>query len=139
MKVILINVLIVLALSFCVSDADAQRGGFRHGQTHQSERHGFVVWDNRVKRWVSPRRFWNNYAKRKGDRYWGQRRFYPSSRFVKEHDLITINTSNGSCLMEYYHGRWRRANDVWRWNRRFNQYSGCSNVHRQRSRLFFRR
>lgn len=138
MKAVVIAGLIMLlsALVF-IDDADAQRGGFRHGQTHADQRHGFVVWDNRVRRWVSPRRFWRNYAKRKGDRYWGQRKFYPNIKFVKEHDVVTIITPGGSCLMEYYHGRWRRANDVWRWNRRFNSYGGCTNVHKNRRSLFF--
>ena len=31
-------------------------------------------------------------------------------------------------LMYFFHRRWRRANDVWRWDPSFNRYSGCATV-----------
>lgn len=98
-----------------------------------------IVWDSQVKKWVSPSRFWSNYTRRTRAKYWGRMKFYPPYRRVKEHDLVLIETARGTCLMEFYHRRWRRANDVWRWDKGFNQYGGCSNVHRQRSSLFERR
>jgi len=134
-KAILIA-LMLLGLMGLSADSYAQRSGsFKHGQARQHNK-SFVVWDARVKRWVSPGRFWGNYSRRKGSRYWGRTRFYPSYSKVREHDLVTIVTKQGSCLMEFYHHRWRRANDVWRWNRRFNNYGGCRSVHRQRRSLF---
>jgi hypothetical protein len=30
--------------------------------------------------------------------------------------------------MQFFHQRWRRANDVQRWNDRFNDYAGCAHV-----------
>ncbi len=130
------GIAIILLCAAWQADAQNKRDHSpRHGQARQHD-NGFVVWDNRANSWVSPRRFWANYARRKGSRYWGQSKFYPPYANTRAHDLVTITTSDGACLMEFYHGRWRRANDVWRWNRRFNNYAGCASVHRHRRSLF---
>tara|TARA_B100001063_G_scaffold218143_1_gene221279 strand:+ start:986 stop:1114 length:129 start_codon:yes stop_codon:yes gene_type:complete len=39
-----------------------------------------------------------------------------------------VEVDSGICLMEFYHDRWRRANDVRRWDDKFNQYSACKDV-----------
>ena len=47
---------------------------------------------------------------------------------VKEFDTLVIELEQGNCLMQFYHSRWRRANDVQRWNDIFNEYGGCPYV-----------
>ena len=39
-----------------------------------------------------------------------------------------VEVKSGLCLMEFFHTRWRRANDVRRWDDRFNEYAGCAKV-----------
>jgi hypothetical protein len=44
---------------------------------------------------------------------------------VKEFDIFLVELPSGTCLMVFYHFRWRRVNDVWRWYYGFNDYSAC--------------
>ncbi len=41
---------------------------------------------------------------------------------------MIIEVESGPCLMEFFHTRWRRANDVRRWVAAFNEYGGCPDV-----------
>ncbi len=59
---------------------------------------------------------------------WGERDTYPEYSLVKERDLLIIKLDSGSCLMEFFHGRWRRANDVRRWDTKFSDVAGCPRV-----------
>ncbi|MFT6311170.1 MAG: hypothetical protein ACJAQS_001541 [Porticoccus sp.] len=72
--------------------------------------------------------FWLNYAKSKGGQSWGKSISYPEYEKVKAGDTILIQLKQGSCLMEFFHNRWRRANDVKRWNDTMNEYGGCPYV-----------
>jgi hypothetical protein len=72
--------------------------------------------------------FWLMYADSKGGLTWGKSAAYPEYKKVKEGDTILIQVTKGLCLMEFFHGRWRRANDVRRWHDDINQYSGCLSV-----------
>jgi len=92
------------------------------------EQGNFQVWDEVKGQWVLPETFWTNFADRKGGITWGRSDSYPPYHKVKEHDLILIELDSGLCLMEFYHQRWRRASDVWRWGRRISEYGGCPNV-----------
>jgi len=84
-----------------------------------------VVWHNANQQWVEPEKFWLAYAKERGGLTWGQRTSYPPYNQVKEFDTVLIQLDNGHCLMEFFHSRWRRANDVRRWGTGFNLYSAC--------------
>lgn len=86
------------------------------------------AWDAVNKQWVSLEGFWRNYAARRGGLTWGSRTEYPIYADVKEFDTMIINLPSGPCLMEFFHARWRRANDVRRWDDNFNTYGGCPNV-----------
>ena len=98
------------------------------GQLRDSPSQKLQAWDAEQRNWVSPGQFWLNYADRKGGLSWGKRGDYPPYDQVKEFDTLLIQLDSGSCLMEFFHSRWRRANDVRRWDDRFNQYSGCARV-----------
>ena len=69
--------------------------------------------------------FWLSYAKSKGGLTWGKSTSYPEYEKVKEGDTILIQLNQGPCLMEFFHSRWRRANDVRRWDDSINDYGGC--------------
>lgn len=98
--------------------------------------HGEVVvkdgkqqaWDDEDKKLVGLEEFWRSHAKRNGGITWGQSSKYPPYNDVKEYDLFMVEIGNELCLMEFYHTRWRRANDVRRWDDAFNEFSACSKV-----------
>ena len=99
---------------------------FRHGEIRQAEE--TLAWDGTLKDWVSPEAFWMNYAESRGGLTWGRGRTYPPYEDVSEGDLFLVEVDSGLCLMEFFHSRWRRANDVRRWDPRFNDYGGCPDV-----------
>ena len=61
-------------------------------------------------------------------RNWGSGTSFPPYADVNEHDTFLLEVETGTCLMYFFHTRWRRANDVWRWGPEFNEYSGCPDV-----------
>lgn len=69
--------------------------------------------------------FWQKYTKSKGGLTWGQSKIYPDFTKVKEGDTFMVEVEQGICLMEFFHNRWRRANDVRRWEDSINTYGGC--------------
>ena len=83
-----------------------------------------VVWNQGVDTEV----FWQQYIDSKGGLTWGRSSDYPEYEKVKEGDLFMVEVKQGPCLMEFFHNRWRRANDVRRWDDSVNQYGGCPNV-----------
>lgn len=87
-----------------------------------------LAWDNEKKSWVELEQFWLNYAQRNGGLTWGRGTNYPPYDQVSEFDTFMVEIQTGPCLMEFFHQRWRRANDVRRWDDAFNQYAGCPNV-----------
>ncbi len=72
--------------------------------------------------------FWDRYASSNGGLTWGKTDTYPEYEKVKEGDTILIELEQGPCLMEFFHSRWRRANDVRRWDESVNAYGGCPYV-----------
>lgn len=107
--------------------------------TVQEERHehGFVsrsalgklqVWNADDHEWNGIENFWNNFAKNNQGKSWGHSVTYPKYEEVKEFDTLIIELEQGKCLMQFYHSRWRRANDVQRWNDTFNKYGACPYV-----------
>lgn len=77
---------------------------------------------------VDVENIWMDYANSKGGITWGMSKEYPEYEKVKEGDTILIQVKQGSCLMEFFHNRWRRANDVRRWGESINAYGGCPYV-----------
>ena len=86
------------------------------------------AWDAENREWVDAVSFWERYADRRGGLTWGRRTDYPPYADVKEFDTMIIELDSGPCLMEFFHTRWRRANDVRRWDPAFNDYGGCPHV-----------
>ena len=99
-----------------------------NGQIFVPANGNWKAWDAKAGKWISPDKFWQNYADSKGGLTWGRSKDYPPYKEVKEHDNLLIELERGTCLMEFFHTRWRRANDVRRWDDRFNQYSACAAV-----------
>jgi len=87
-----------------------------------------LAWDKQQNKFVSLEQFWRAYAEQNGGLTWGQSKTYPPYNDVKEYDLFMVELESGLCLMEFYHERWRRANDVRRWDDKFNEYGGCAKV-----------
>ena len=120
-----VTALAALALIAAAGAADAP--GSRDGEVRAAG-DSFVAWDAEGREWVTPEAFWVRYADRRGGLTWGRRADYPEYAQVKEFDTLIIELDSGNCLMEFFHRRWRRANDVRRWDPAFNEYGGCPRV-----------
>ena len=99
-----------------------------HGELRDLEFGGVAAWDSVRGDWVTPEAFWRSYMRRSDGRSWGSRDAYPPFEQVLENDTLIIELDTGLCLMEFYHSRWRRANDVRRWDPGFNEVGGCPDV-----------
>ena len=102
--------------------------GDRDGQVHNLNGGKFVAWDAVNEQWLGPEDFWRSFAERKRGRVWPSSKEFPPYADVSEHDTFLYLVESGPCLMYFFHRRWRRANDVWRWGEEFNQYGGCPRV-----------
>lgn len=89
-----------------------------------SETNNDVVWQ----KGTDIEAFWLAYAESKGGLTWGKSSEYPEYEKVKEGDTFIVEVAQGPCLMEFFHERWRRANDVRRWHESVNEYGGCPYV-----------
>lgn len=90
---------------------------------------GLEVYSQQQQAWLKPEAFWLDYAKANPrGKYWGQSQTYPEYERVNEFDTFMVETEQGLCLMEFFHSRWRRANDVRRWNDELNAHAGCPHV-----------
>lgn len=99
-----------------------------HGETKNAYGGQLVIWSENSNTWLDVESFWLEYANGNGGLTWGKTTQYPEYSKVKEHDTILIQLEQGTCLMEFFHERWRRANDVRRWNDQLNHYAGCPYV-----------
>ena len=122
----LLILLVVLTAPTLADETPAP--GERDGQVHGTADGNFLAWDARQSSWLAPVDFWRAFAARERGRNWGEGTDFPAYRDVNEHDTFLVQTANGPCLMYFFHTRWRRANDVWRWGPEFNQFGGCPTV-----------
>lgn len=123
------GLLILLAVLAASALADKiPSPGERDGQVHGTSGADFLAWDSRNAEWRSPVDFWRAFAARERGRNWGEGVDFPPYSEVNEHDTFLAQTANGPCLMYFFHTRWRRANDVWRWGPEFNRFGGCPTV-----------
>ena len=102
--------------------------GQRDGQVHSLADGQFLAWDADIELWVEPVTFWESYAARRGGITFGWSFEYPAYEKAREFDTLMIQVDSGPCLMEFFHERWRRANDVRRWGPEFNEFGGCADV-----------
>ena len=109
-------------------DSLHEPGTLRDGYIRHQENKHLEAWDSVGNRWLSIESFWDHYGARRGGITWGSRTEYPPYSKVKELDTMIINLPTGACMMEFFHGRWRRANNVRRWSKEFDEYGGCPYV-----------
>ena len=69
--------------------------------------------------------FWQQYTESKGGITWARSSTYPEYEKVSEGDTFLVELKNGPCLMEFFHSRWKRANEVRRWDESIDSYGGC--------------
>ncbi len=117
----------LLLLSLLPLLANAQDPGMRDGEIRTTD-DSFVAWDAVNETWLSPDDFWTSFAERRRGKIWPASAEFPPYDEVNEHDTFLYQHETGPCLMYFFHTRWRRANDVWRWDPRFNEYAGCAKV-----------
>jgi hypothetical protein len=89
---------------------------------------GFEVFDAQAGQWLAPEAFWLAWAARRGGLTHGRGAAYPPYASVREFDTFLVEIDGQTCLMEFFHTRWRRANDVRRWNDAFNSFGACGRV-----------
>ncbi|WP_035385502.1 hypothetical protein [Ferrimonas futtsuensis] len=99
----------------------------RHGEVDRTMS-PWQVWNGDLGSWTSLEAFWLAQAAKNGGLSWGRGSDYPEYDQVQEYDTLIIELSSGPCMMEFFHSRWRRANDVRRWDPAFNDYGGCPDV-----------
>ena len=102
--------------------------GNRDGEVYVLENGNFLAWDARNEQWLETEAFWTAFAARGRGRIWPGGPQFPPYSEVNEHDTFVYELESGPCLMYFFHTRWRRANDVWRWGPEFNEYGGCPYV-----------
>lgn len=122
MKVVVLVVTVLVFSNMIFAQATPRAGKVMQFAGEQK------AWHQPSGKWLGLRDFWLAYAQQKGGLTWGVRSDYPPYDDVREFDTMLIQTPEGECLMEFFHERWRRANDVRRWDDAFNIYSGCATV-----------
>jgi len=118
--------LFIFILCFMITNVHAKETD--HGFVNKSDSGTLQVWNAERNEWSDIDSFWKNFAKTNQAKSWGVTDTYPTYGEVNEFDTLVIKLKQGSCLMQFYHGRWRRANDVQRWDDAFNDYSACPYV-----------
>ncbi len=102
--------------------------GDQDGQVNVQVNGNFLAWDAVEKRWLDAAAFWQAFAKRGRGRVWPSGTQFPPYAELNEHDTFMYEREGRSCLMVFFHTRWRRANDVWRWGPEFNEFGSCPQV-----------
>lgn len=118
---------IILLVGMAVSTLAMAAPGSRNGEI-QAQHGELRAWDTASQQWLMPVDFWYNYAAQNSARNWERSATFPPYEQVQEHDTFMAETESGPCLMEFFHSRWRRANDVRRWDSQFNTYAGCGRI-----------
>lgn len=117
---------IIVAAALLIS---AQSWAVNNGEVRQSIEFGVQAWHEQSQQWLTIEGFWddyaNNRAKNGAQKQWPKSVTYPKYEELKEGDTFLVQLKDSSCLMEFYHSRWRRANDVRRWDDAFNAYGAC--------------
>lgn len=117
--------LITTAIATSTLLISAHSWAANNGEVRQSVEHGMQAWNEANKQWLTMEAFWDNYANNRQQKNWPASSTYPKYEELKEGDTFLVHLKDSSCLMEFYHSRWRRANDVRRWDDAFNAYGAC--------------
>ena len=111
---------LVGVLVFVVGSAQAEEHGRLNFEADKPR-----VWSDEHAGLVDYEKFWSEFVSANDGKYWGKRSTYPEYSVVREGDTLLIQIEEDTCLMYFFHQRWRRAQDVWRWDERFNQIAAC--------------
>lgn len=123
------RIIALLIVLFSLNSAvNAEVMGKRDGELRTSAAGQLLAWDDVGQKWLEPVEFWRAFARRDGVKSWGQSREYPPYEQVNELDVFMVELESGVCLMQFFHRRWRMANDVRRWSPGFNSLHGCPDV-----------
>jgi len=120
--------LLALLISLPFHLPAVQTANSENGEVKIDGKSKLVSWDENLQRWLDLDSFWQNYAQNNNGHHWGKSEKYPPYSDVSELDTFLVQLPSGDCLMQFFHSRWRRANDVRRWDEIFNTYGGCSEV-----------
>lgn len=125
MKSVLLGTIIVflLGVSPCVLSQQA-----KDGQVFQNVDDNLIAWDAQQEKWMTIEKFWLAFVNRTGGLTWAEDIEYPDYDKVKEFDTFMVRMRQGKCLMQFHHQKWRRAQDVNRWDEKFNLYGACPYV-----------
>lgn len=118
----------VVLLAGCMDGGAGNPAGPSDGEVQTLENGTQEAWNAETQTWVGLAAFWDQYAERRGGYTWGVREDYPPYAEVEEFDTMLVQLDSGPCMMMFFHSRWRRANDVRRWDDAFNEYGGCPYV-----------
>lgn len=121
------SLVVLPLLMISIASQAAPAPGDRDGELRRDGQH-WVAWDDANKEWLGVEDFWRAYADRRGGLTWGSSTEYPPYEQVNELDTFLVQLPKGTCLMEFWHSRWRLANDVRRWDPKFNELLGCTQV-----------
>ena len=122
----LMAISLLLVLTACTAQ-EVTSDEPRHGEV--SDISPMVTWDKTQQIWVSPEVFWHKETDARGGLTWPKSTVSQKYENVAEFDTFLVEGASGTtCLMAFYHSRWRRANDVWRWDDAFNNYGACPHV-----------
>lgn len=119
---------LALLMACLTASVGTAQQSVENGQMRSLDDGSAQAWHQPSQSWVSPQEFWRRYAEGRGGLTFGPSRDYPPYAEVKETDTFLVELDGGTCLMMFWHTRWRRANDVRRWDDGFNQVGSCPDV-----------
>jgi len=124
-----IKIIATLVISTTALLVSSQSIAAANGEVRQSIELGMQAWHEQSQQWLSLEGFWDNYANNQTSvhkkKYWPASANYPKYEALNEGDTFLVQLKDSSCLMQFHHSRWRRANDVRRWDDAFNAYGAC--------------
>lgn len=103
----------------------AQEHGSIHGEGGPDS---LWVWQAESQQWLTITEYWQWFAGQTGAKHWGSATGYPQYDQVNESDTLLLQLEQRPCLMQFFHAWWRHANDVQRWDDKYNHYGGCPYV-----------
>ena len=99
-----------------------------HGAVIKQANGESLAWNAETNQWINFEQFWQQFSASNNAKHWGKSNQYPEYAKVQEFDTFLVALPQGVCLMQFFHTRWRRANDVQRWADEFNAYGACPYV-----------
>ena len=125
----IIKTVITVAITITALLASFHSWATNNGEVRQTVELGMQAWHEESKQWLTMEEFWDNYANNHASKgkykNWPASATYPKYEALNEGDTFLVELKDSTCLMQFHHSRWRRANDVRRWDDAFNAYGAC--------------